>query len=82
MFEYIARVTVNAMAAGRFVALVKGERVLLAPEEADDLLRVQYVEPAPEATGKAAAVETAAFEPEETATAPTQESKRRKGTAA
>lgn len=42
--EYIARVTVNAMAAGRFLALVEGDHLRLTAEEADDLLRVGYVE--------------------------------------
>ena len=44
MAEYIVLVTVNAMAAGRFMALVEGERVSLSRAEADDLLRAGYVE--------------------------------------
>lgn len=41
--EYIALETVNAVAAGRFVALAAGDVVTLTDEEAYDLLRVGYV---------------------------------------
>jgi hypothetical protein len=78
MAEYIVLVTVNAMAAGRFVALVQGERVTLTDNEADDLLRAGYVEVAATQINVAAQVETAALAPTEMATAPAQRASRRK----
>ena len=78
MAEYIVLVTVNAMAAGRFVALVEGELVTLIDNEADDLLRAGYVEVAPAQAKTAADVENAALAPIETATAPAQRAAKRK----
>lgn len=78
MDEYVVVETVNAIAAGRFMALVKGARVSLSPDEADDLLRVGYIEVA-HAKGKATTlVETADITPVETATAPAQRIVKRK----
>lgn len=88
---YVARVTANALAAGRFVALVAGEPVELSQAEAEELLRLAFVVKATK--GKATAqdveadndeggeVETASLEPDRTATAPAQNAKSRKGIA-
>jgi hypothetical protein len=80
MDEYIAVETVNALAAGRFVALVTGEHVMLSADEADDLLRVGYVVPIHEGQeAEVGAVERAALRPAERATAPAQEARRKRG---
>jgi hypothetical protein len=78
MGEYIVVETVNAIAAGRFMALVKGERVSLSSDEADDLLRAGYVEVAHAKGNATTHVETAAHTPAETATAPAQRAGKRK----
>ena len=44
MSKYIATQNVNVMAAGRFIRLKAGEMVELSEEEANDLLRVGYVD--------------------------------------
>mgnify|MGYP001390881129 CR=1 FL=1 len=78
MDEYIVRETVNAIAAGRFMTLIKGERVALAPDEADDLMRAGYVEVAHAKGNATSHVETADITPAETATAPAQRIVKRK----
>jgi hypothetical protein len=78
MAEYIVLVTVNAMASGRFMALVEGERVSLSRAEADDLLRAGYVRVAVAQGNEVAYVETAALAPSETATASAQRTSKRK----
>ncbi len=88
---YVARVTGNAFAAGRFVAMVADEPVELSPAEADELLRVRFIVKATRGTASdadvAADVEedegkrvtTASLEPTRTATAAAQNAKSRKG---
>lgn len=78
MNEYIVVETVNAIAAGRFVALVKGEHVMLAADEVDDLLRAGYIEGTAVEPKMSANIETAALIPAETATAPAQRTLKRK----
>ena len=78
MNEYIALMTVNAIAAGRFVALAEGERVNLSQAEADDLLRAGYIKAVEVETNATGAIEMAALIPAETATAPAQRTSKRK----
>jgi hypothetical protein len=91
---YVARVTANALAAGRFVALVTGEPVELSPVEAEELLRVAFVVKASKGKRKSddgdgeemgmvevGKVETASLLPDRTATAAAQNAKSRKGNA-
>ena len=84
---YVARVTANAIAAGRFVSLVTGEPVELSPAEAEELLRVRFVVKATKGkatrddTDESGEVETASIAPDRTATAAVQNAKSRKGNA-
>jgi hypothetical protein len=86
---YVARVTANALAAGRFVALVAGEPVELSPAEADELLKVAFVVKATKSKKADIGddetdedeVATASLRPDRTATAAAQNAKSRKGNA-
>jgi len=89
---YVARVTANALAAGRFVALVTGEPVELSPAEADELLKVAFVVKATKGNradvddeaneSERGEVATASLEPERTATTAAQNARSRKGNGA
>ena len=85
---YVARVTANAIAAGRFIALEVGEPVELSPDEADELLRLAFVVKASKGRGmdkaedKDGEAATASLEPARTATSAAQNAKSRKGSSA
>jgi hypothetical protein len=73
--QYVARETVNAIAAGRWIHLEAGQKITLSSAEAADLARCGYIQ---DEEDDLTQVERAVIGPEETAVAPAQKKTRRK----